>query len=203
MTPPGAERDAGLTASYDIRGVSVLRGLIEPARAGELAGLITRHPRRLVVAAGAELAGSVELYGAPEFDALLLELKDQVEARIGRQLLPTYSFARVYFAGQPLILHRDRPACEHSLSLHLAAAFPEPWPLWARTLDGQRLAVDLQPGDALVYEGTRVQHWRGRCPVDWYAQVFLHFVDAHGPHAAEHLDRRRALGEPSVRGVAP
>lgn len=135
-----------------------------------------------------------DVYGDPEFDALLPELAGLVSSVAGTKALPTYSFARVYPRGRPLLLHRDRSACEHSISLHLGASAAHDWPLWIRDLEGARRDVVLGSGDGLLYQGTKLQHWRSSCPVTWYAQVFFHFVSAEGPHADELFDRRPGLG---------
>jgi hypothetical protein len=36
-------------------------------------------------------------------------------------MLPTYSYARIYANGDELKKHRDRPACEVSVTLHLGS----------------------------------------------------------------------------------
>src|SRR5438045_1561508 len=51
-------------------------------------------------------------YGDPTFDGLLEYVRPLIEARCGRRLHPTFSYARLYKHGDVLQRHRDRPACE-------------------------------------------------------------------------------------------
>ena len=143
---------------------------------------------------------AVSRYGAPAFDALLIYLMDDVSAMVGEPVVPTYSYARVYREGDELHRHRDRPACEHSLTLHLDSSGGS-WPVEFQAINGHVASFDLNPGDAVLYHGIEIPHWRGRCPVEWYVQVFLHWVEREGPHGDEALDRRRLLGTASVRGL--
>jgi hypothetical protein len=74
-----------------------------------------------------------------------------------------------------------------------------PWPLWLRDTDGKAFAAILRPGDALVYRGIELEHWREPYTGEKLSQVFLHYVDRNGPHAEEKFDHRPGLGEPSVQ----
>ena len=52
----------------------------------------------------------------------------------------------------------------------------------------------MNVGDAVVYKGCELYHWREKyIEGQWQAQVFLHYVDANGPHAQEKYDRRNKL----------
>jgi hypothetical protein len=191
------DRGPGLGAGdYRRDGLVVVRGLLGP----DMAGYLTTYLK--VITALDRLHGdrdvpdALSVYGDPALDALLPTLAGRVRALVGAAVVPTYSYARLYFRDQELRPHRDRPACEHSLTVHLGASAPTPWPVGFEAADGRRLEFDLGPGDAVLYRGVDLLHWRSGCPVDWYAQVFLHYVAADGPHAAEAYDRRDRLGLP-------
>ena len=139
-------------------------------------------------------------YGAIEMERLLGRLGPKMEFLTGLRLFPTYSFARIYKHGDVLKVHRDRAACEVSMSLNLGQEPEDPWPLWLRTHEGQDVPVLLRPGDALVYRGIELAHWREAYPGQRLAQVFLHYVDRNGPHAGQIFDRRAGLGQPLVTG---
>jgi hypothetical protein len=56
--------------------------------------------------------------------------------------------------------------------------------------------VNMQVGDAVLYRGMEVEHWREKYTEgQWQAQVFLHYVDADGPHADQKYDGREQLGQ--------
>jgi hypothetical protein len=56
-------------------------------------------------------------------------------------------------------------------------------------MGGQRF--DLAEGDAVIYPGCDVEHWRDKCdgPDGYYSgQLFLHYVRKNGPHASQAWD---------------
>jgi hypothetical protein len=53
------------------------------------------------------------------------------------------------------------------------------------------------PGDALLYRGIDLFHWRDAYPGEALVQVFLHYVDRDGPHADRKFDGRPTLMRPA------
>ena len=145
------------------------------------------------MAADPDWPGTPVAYGDVVMEHMLERLRPQVEAASGRRLFPTYSYLRLYKTGNALRPHLDRPACEISLSLNIGQEPPVAWPLWLRGSSGPH-AVELQPGDAVMYRGMELEHWRDRYEGVRAAQVFLHYVDQDGLHADWKFDKRDALG---------
>ncbi|UDY33962.1 hypothetical protein [Dermatobacter hominis] len=191
----GDQTSAG--AAYEAAGHAVVRGLVDPALVDHLVAYADVLRGRGSFEIDDQVPGSLRTYGAAGFDALLPTLATRLSDRVGRTLLPTYSFARIYARGQELFPHRDRVECEHSVTLHLAGADDAPWPIWLRDGDADPVGIDLAPGDGLLYRGDRVLHWRDPLDAEWYLQVFLHFVDADGPYADRAYDGRAGLGTSS------
>jgi hypothetical protein len=125
-------------------------------------------------------------------DALLLRLLPEVEATSGLLLFPTYSYVRVYKTGDVLKRHIDRPSCEVSVSLCIGYDATEPWPLWISGPQGVR-SIALRSGEALLYRGIDCPHWRDEFRGKRLVQVFLHYVDKHGPNAEWKFDKRNSL----------
>lgn len=151
-----------------------------------------------------QVKGSLVTYGDALFDTVMASFCPIVAEVVGRPVLPTYSFLRVYHEGQVLTPHRDRRACQHSLTLHLTAApatasVGAGWPVDFEDLHGRHRSVALTAGDAALYQGCALRHWRAACPLEWYVQVFLHYVEASGPFADQAFDGREYLGMPSNR----
>jgi hypothetical protein len=132
-------------------------------------------------------------YGDLLMDGLLDDLRPRIEKACGSKLFPTYSYFRVYKRGAVLAKHRDRPACEVSVSLSLGCEPNRAWPLWIEGLRGTAF-VTLARGDALLYRGIECAHWREPFAGDRCVQVFLHYVDQNGPHAEWRFDKRPNLG---------
>ena len=194
----GSDRAPTPAEQFEDLGFLALPGLIDPSWAGFFCRYVNTIVRSGALTADTQVPGSLVRYGDPLFDTLLDALGPDLEDRLGRSLLPTYSFLRVYFEHQSLDPHCDRPACEYTLTLHLGAQPETPWPVCLRDRHGRHVVAQLGPGDGLVYDGVNLLHWRGAFAGDWYAQVFLHYVDATGPYADRRFDGRSALGRPSV-----
>jgi hypothetical protein len=120
------------------------------------------------------------------FETLQERLWPQIENIIGEELLPTYAYSRLYSNGDELKPHIDRSACEISATIQLGRSHHYAWPIY---MGGQRF--DLGEGDAVIYKGCEVEHWREKCqgPEDYYSgQLFIHFVKKNGEHSKEAND---------------
>jgi hypothetical protein len=137
-------------------------------------------------------------YADPLMEVLLVNSREAVEEIVGCDLLPTYSYSRVYVEGDDLERHVDRPSCEYSVTVNVACD-GEPWPIWMQYGDAEPAKIILNPGDAVVYKGCDVHHWRNKMiHARVNAQFMLHYVDKDGPFAEHHWDKRPGAGHPSV-----
>lgn len=116
-------------------------------------------------------------WGDSTLDALLLALQPDVEAAAGCALLPTYAYARLYGHGNSLPRHRDRAAAEVAVTIHAGSDGGVPPPLCL----APDIAVTQAPGDAVIYLGDRVEHWRDAYQGSCFGQLFLNYVRADGP----------------------
>ena len=145
---------------------------------------------------------AVEVYGMhyTPMITFLWGMTPAVSQLVGRELRPTYCYFRMYRAGDICRVHSDRYACEHSLSLLLAASDNKPWPLevGSRHIETPRQRADadfgdesygsvsMLPGDAVLYQGVHRAHGRMTPnPNRWSAHLFLHWVDLAGPYASQ------------------
>lgn len=122
------------------------------------------------------------------FDAILEKVWPDLELVLEEELIPTYSYGRLYENGHVLERHTDRPSCEVSITIQLGRSHHYSWPIY---MGGQR--YDLGEGDGVVYKGCDIPHWRDKCdgPEGYYSgQIFLHYVRANGPHAEYAGDKR-------------
>lgn len=192
-----------LAEDYAADGYVVRRELVPASLCNYLAGCLDLMAESGHLDADASVPGSWSVYGNPTFDLLLRPVADLVAEHVGTPVLPTYSFARLYTNGSELRRHTDRPACQHSVSLQLGTDGSSAWPIQLEDLHGRPRSLDLEPGDGLCYRGIDLPHWREPFTGRWHGQVFLHFVEADGEHAAEAWDRRPGLGHPSSTREAP
>ena len=154
-------------------------------------------------------------YADHVMETLLVKVLPVMAQETGLELIPTYSYARLYKKGDILKRHKDRPSCEISTTIHLGG---NPWPIF---IDGtgadnvineeQNLIkpnapagtkVLLEVGDMLVYSGCELEHWREPFEGDVCGQVFLHYNHVNGPFAEKNrFDKRPMLGIPPIRNT--
>ncbi len=126
-------------------------------------------------------------------ETLLMNVKPEVESAAGKELFPTYSFLRIYRKGNILKKHIDRPSCEISLTLPIDYKDDNPWAIFVFNGKAEKEVV-LNLGDALMYKGCEVKHWRNELHYDRHTQVMLHYVDKNGPNKEWKFDKRPLLG---------
>jgi hypothetical protein len=124
------------------------------------------------------------------FWQILVDANPIVGANIGTPVLPTYTYSRMYLKGAELTRHRDLPQCEIGMSIHLDG--DKKWPLWIQTSMGER-AIYLEPGDALIYQGSEVDHWREPYHGNWYVNAFMFYVFTEGPNRDLFFNTERVI----------
>ena len=145
-----------------------------------------------------QVPGCISRYNIPMYKDLHYQIKNFLEKKFDINLYPTYYFDRFYFAGQELVKHIDRPACEISVTLQISTNGKEPWHIWFETSTGEEKCAIMDDGDGVVYMGCERPHWRyplksrytrpqklwrkfKKLPDDTYHhQIFLHYVNADG-----------------------
>ena len=172
-----------------------LENLIPPEECAELSSEIYNTYLRTQASYPSKLLGdklvpnSFSAYALPITEDLLLKLTPKIAYGLGKEIFPTYSYCRIYNTGAVLVPHTDREACEISLSLNISG---DPWALWVDS--NNPTAINFKPGDGILYPGLALTHWREPFLGASCTQVFLHWVDAHGPYASWKFDRRPNIG---------
>jgi len=157
-----------------------------------------------------QVPGVYSIYADNVMETLLVKMIPIMKEKTGLDLIPTYSYARVYERNAILKRHKDRPSCEISTTLNLGG---DPWPIFIdptgsnNVIDEYKnihkpnapagVKVDLAPGDMLIYSGCELEHWREPFNGNVCGQVFLHYNHRNGRFAESNLyDKRPLLGIP-------
>ena len=157
-----------------------------------------------------QVPGCYTKYADWVMETLLMYMIPIMKAKTGMELVPTYSYTRLYEKGNKLRRHKDRPSCEVSTTIHLGG---DEWPIFLDpsganfVIDEYKeihkpgapkgIQVDLKVGDMLIYSGCELEHWRELFEGTVCSQVFLHYNHANGPFAKTNLfDKRPMLGIP-------
>lgn len=136
---------------------------------------------------------SFAYYALPGFEALLEMVRPLVENVTGKNLYPTYSYARIYYHGAVMDKHKDRPSCQYSATLTLDIDETS-WPIWFTDAQNITKPLTLNVGDMCIYTGDKLDHWREEYTGKKQIQVFLHYVDADGEYSLFRFDNRPMLG---------
>ena len=159
-----------------------------------------------------QVPGVYSIYADHVMETLLVKTLPVMKERTGLDLIPTYSYARVYEKGSILKRHKDRPSCEISTTVNLGGDL---WPIYIdptgsnNVIDEYKnihkpnapagVEVVLGPGDMLIYAGCELEHWRKPFEGNLCGQVFLHYNHANGRFAKTNLyDKRPLLGIPKT-----
>lgn len=121
-------------------------------------------------------------------ESLMINKLDIMQKETGLELLCTYAYWRMYTVNADLFKHVDRPACEVSVTVMINSDGTK-WPIFMNGTE-----INMEPGDAAVYLGCEVEHWREEFKGDWHAQTFLHYVDKNGPNKEWFRDKRILYG---------
>jgi hypothetical protein len=132
-------------------------------------------------------------YGSFVFEALMESIRPDIEKITGKNLFPTYSYARIYYPGAILEKHKDRYSCEYSATVCIENN-GDPWDIYFENKQGKAVNITLEAGDAIIYKGCELTHWREPYTGQRQIQAFLHYIDADGPFLLYKYDTRPMLG---------
>ena len=157
-----------------------------------------------------QVPNTYSCYGDFFMETLMMNVLPIMQDRTNMNLVPCYTYTRIYKKGDILKRHSDRPSCEISTTLHLGG---DPWTIFLDPT-GQKTVIDeykqihkpnapkgisitLEVGDMLVYSGCELEHWREPFEGDNCAQVFLNYNNIDGPFGTQNkFDKRPLLGIP-------
>jgi len=141
-----------------------------------------------------QVGNCFSIYADVAAETILQIAQKKVEKAVGFNLVPTYSYTRVYDKGHQLYRHKDRASCEFSSTLNIGG---DVWPIYLDTTGSNNILsryvdetgevtviksnapkgdeVILQQGDMLIYKGEAMEHWRNPFEGEYCVQTFLHY----------------------------
>lgn len=136
-------------------------------------------------------------YGDVLMESSLLLLTRKAEEFTGLKLNPNYAYWRLYEKGSILKRHKDRASCEISATINLGSnvsnvdekRYPNyEWPIFVKSGE-EEIPIKLEYGDALIYRGCDIEHWREEFIGLNNAQVFFHWNEKDGQFNKIYDDR--------------
>lgn len=165
---------------FKSRGFTLVRKFIDKETTDKLYDYTLKNKKNGILN-DQQIPNTPSFYKDNEMNYLQDKMHKNIEELVGIPLFKTYNYYRTYKRDDILKIHKDRPACEISVTLNLGYK-GNPWPIWITDFDEIPNEVIMEPGDALLYRGCDLNHWRVKnifC--DDCSQVFLHFVNQNGP----------------------
>ncbi|MGX5200391.1 hypothetical protein [Aliikangiella sp. IMCC44632] len=133
-------------------------------------------------------------YDDPAFVEVQQSLRLSLSQLTGIELLNSFNSVRRYPQGEVLTKHTDRDAAEIVLSVVIDYAGTQHWPLYLQALADESPVneIVLGQGDAVLFRGSKLYHWRESLANEWQIQAFFFFVDSNGDfkaHAGDMINK--------------
>jgi hypothetical protein len=184
---------------FQEKGYTLVKGFLDPQAVATVSRYLEYKHKRYpetneAGGANSDPNSKIAWYADPLIETILYNSTADIEQITGLKLFPSYSYSRIYTKGDELKPHVDRPACEISITCHVATV-GEPWPIYMQAPGKEATKHILEPGDVCVYKGCEIKHWRETAVnTDINVQFMLHYTDQNGPNASHKFDRRVSLG---------
>ncbi|WP_437896082.1 hypothetical protein [Sorangium sp. So ce124] len=165
-------------------GYAVMRGVLHPF----VMAAMRRYYRRLLAEGHIPFGDTVQRYWQHNERIARYfhhQLADLMGDSIGGARKPSYCYFASYVPGAVLERHVDRVQCEISTTFLVDyqpdPASTSPWPIGLEVQKPEKrdIVVHQAPGDALLYKGAELPHFRDALP-DGHAStsIFFHYVPA-------------------------
>ncbi len=161
---------------------------------------------------------ATSIYGDTLMESLMCFMKPHIEQMTGLSLCPSYTYYRVYKAGDKLPRHIDRLGSEIATTVCLGWDYkvvPKHY-RWGIYLDPETnhrntkeefqsggkdgVLLKQNQGDCIVFRGNEVEHWRDPFQVgegSYQVQLFAFYIDKNGPYYPKYaFDQRPGVAAP-------
>ena len=123
------------------------------------------------------------------FVELLVEKTKDISDLVGESVLPSYSYASIYQKDCILDGHRDEQGCEISVTINLESS--KTWDFWIQISSDKEEVIKLEPGDAIIYLGSKALHGNNKFEGTLCVQAVLHYVRANGNFKHKFFDKEK------------
>ena len=159
--------------------VHLLRQLIDPRRTTELvAEVLSATPRRVSLAPGEESWLEYPLAPETELARCLLtsDIEELVANQLGRPIASCCGWLSVYAPGEFIDWHCDTGG---DTQLVVTLEQPEPDGEGRLLFEAPHDAVELSPGDAVLFQATQIRHRTTASAHGWRISAAMRFLVAN------------------------
>ena len=104
---------------FQDQGFQKVKGYITPYFSLFLRNYFTLRAQNDRLGGDEQAPNSHCVYGDPAFDMVMAMSTEDIGRIVGKNLIPQYTYARIYKNGSDLKIHSDRPECQYSVTLCL------------------------------------------------------------------------------------
>jgi len=122
---------------------------------------------------------SISFYSSGQQNIPIETIRERLEQEFGvGKLIYTFDYARIYQTNEILSRHIDRYACQYSVTINLKN-IGQPWDFHIEDPESSKqYTIKMSPGDAVIYCGCKLPHWRNTYNGTSVYQCFVHFCDS-------------------------
>lgn len=172
--------------SYAISGYDFLPSLLDEREVSYLGATLSSEFESRTAAWDEGRGMTKMIYKPPCAEEYYHRVQYFLNSYLRTDLLETYWFCTRYYNKSFMAAHTDRNACEVSVSLNIIQ--DQPWELQLLDRFGAKQKFETLPGDAVLYSGIDLEHWRTPYQGEQYTQLFFHYVRSTGPYNREQGD---------------
>ena len=128
---------------FQQKGFEVVKGFIPPFFSAYLRNYFTLRVQNEGLGGDTQAPNSHCVYGDPAFDMVMAMSTQDIGKIVGKNLVPQYTYARIYKNGSVLERHSDRPECQYSITLCLVESMISSGQYGYKTMMVMIIVLDL------------------------------------------------------------
>lgn len=161
---------------------TVVRGLYNPAGASTFRAWV-EHLRPTYKDGDDQVANRIICHNDVLCRSLHVEFSKVLTPLFPEPVKRSYCYLGIYHSQAKLPKHTDREQCRWNVSVVLDSSpeilnLNDSWPIFLEPFPSRSIRLDAVIGDAIVYRGDKIPHWRDSLPAR-FTQVsicFFHYV---------------------------
>jgi len=136
------------------------------------------------------------VYGATLHKNNMQRISNIINNELDITLVPTFVYSRIYRPGEILHSHTDRIECEYTASITLGYSGDKSWEIFVEDYDGKVYSFIPEIGEAVIFKGSSMKHYRHKFLGEWQTQSIYSFVNSNGALANLAWDPKHANSVP-------
>lgn len=127
-------------------------------------------------------------YNCPVFLMMNHFYCEKVSKLVGKDLVPTCAFSRLYMHKDKMKPYSERTACEYTVAITLE--YDKQYSsVMIDKYNGDHVTLTPQLCDAIIYKGIELEQYKNEFEGKYYIECLLHYVDKNGEYSFKSYDQ--------------